>query len=291
MSPKKQDPLVTPPVMADPLCHICNKNRLNPEDKFNSTCRMESKCAASAMRDRRIIHRRDARSDENLSSDLVIESDRQTQDYLLCSTCEDDLNKGGEMWLLPLLSRYKGPFPFYDLLIRFPPDLVDGDATGYATAKNPEIHSHKLAHFAMRVFWKAAVHSWSGSQTDPMIDLGPYGEPTRRLTRGEAEFPQHMALIIGVLPPPAQLISFHCPYRAQRRSGTTFYSTSPAFNSALRWERRLMRHCGKAVLFATRSIRSSWLIYSTGIPKMISMVWAKARKAKNIEKWLIVEAG
>lgn len=35
MNQKKQDTLVIPPVMAGPkLCHLCNKNRLNPKDKF-----------------------------------------------------------------------------------------------------------------------------------------------------------------------------------------------------------------------------------------------------------------
>jgi hypothetical protein len=125
----------------------------------------------------------------SISSDLIIESDRQLQDYLLCCECEDNLNRGGESWLLPLLSQYKGPFPFYDLLTKYPPDAVDGEGAVYATIRNPEIQSDKLVHFAMGVFWKAAVHSWSGLRTEPMIDLGSYIEPVRKFLRGEAGFP------------------------------------------------------------------------------------------------------
>jgi hypothetical protein len=73
----------------------------------------------------------------SVSSDLVIESDRQLQDYLLCNDCEQNLNRGGETWLLPLLARYKGAFPFHELLTRVAPDVVDGDVEAYAAATKP----------------------------------------------------------------------------------------------------------------------------------------------------------
>jgi hypothetical protein len=222
----------------------------------------------------------------SVSSELVIESDRQLQDYLLCRNCEDNLNKGGEMWLLPLLSRYKGPFPFYDLLTKFLPDVIDGDAAGYAAVKNPEIHSDKLIHFAMGVFWKAAVHSWSGSRTEPMIDLGPYAEPIRKFLRGEADFPEHTALTIGVLPPPAQLISFHNPYQGSKKEwhNFLFYVSGIEFCLAV----------GKAVdatvretCFACNPAHPIIVVdFSADIQRIISSVWAKAHKAKNVQKWL-----
>jgi hypothetical protein len=59
----------------------------------------------------------------SVSSRIVIASDRQLQTDLLCLECEDVLNKGGEMWLLPLLARYEGSFPSYDLLLRTAPML------------------------------------------------------------------------------------------------------------------------------------------------------------------------
>lgn len=130
----------------------------------------------------------------SVGSNLVIETDRELQDYLLCVDCEDDLNKGGETWLLPLLSRYKGPFPFYDILSKVPPDVVDGDMAAYAASRNPEIHVDKLVHFSLGVFWKAAVHPWSSLRTGPMIDLGGYAEPIRKYLRGKAGYPKEIAL-------------------------------------------------------------------------------------------------
>src|SRR5271167_136953 len=124
-----------------------------------------------------------------ISSQLVIESSRQVQDYLLCLECEDCLNRGGETWLVPLLAQREGGFPFYDLLTRVGPAIIDDDVKGFAAANNPDIQPDKLTHFAMGVFWKAAVHSWSGSSTEPLIELGPYAEPIRRYLRGGTEFP------------------------------------------------------------------------------------------------------
>ena len=222
----------------------------------------------------------------SISSDLVIESDRQLQDYLLCLECEDSLNKGGETWLLPLLSRYNGPFPFYDLLTKFPPDIIAGDAAAYAAVKNSEIYSDKLIHFAMGVFWKAGVHSWSGSRTEPMIELGPYVEPIRTFLRGETRFPEHVALTIGVLPPPAQLISFHNPYRGSNSKwhNFLFYVSGIEFSLAV----------GKAVddavrenCFACNPARPIVVVdFSQDIKGIIKQVWANARKAKNVEKYL-----
>ncbi len=222
----------------------------------------------------------------SISSDLVIESDRQLQDHLLCRECEDNLNKGGETWLLPLLAQYQGPFPFYDLLTKVHPDVVDGDRAGYAAAKNPEIHADKLIHFAMGVFWKAASHSWSGSRTEPMIDLGPYAEPIRTFLRGETGFPEHVALMIGVLPPPAQLISFHNPYRGSNTEWQNFlfYISGIEFSLLVgdAVEGTLRESC-----FASNPARPIVVFdFSKDIEGIIKQVWTNARKAKNVEKYL-----
>jgi hypothetical protein len=46
-----------------------------------------------------------------LTNELMIETDRHLQGYLLGSDCENDLNKGGETWPMPLLASYQGTFP------------------------------------------------------------------------------------------------------------------------------------------------------------------------------------
>ena len=56
----------------------------------------------------------------SVMTELVIETARQVQDRLLCMDCEDLLNKGGEMWLLPLLARYEGLFRSTIFLRSFP---------------------------------------------------------------------------------------------------------------------------------------------------------------------------
>jgi hypothetical protein len=146
-----------------------------------------------------------------INPDFLGFSDRQIHTPLLCLDCEDILNKGGEGWLMPLLAEYDGKFPFHEILTRYPPDVTDGDAASYAGTRNADISCEKLAHFAMGVFWKAAVHSWRGGKTEPMIQLGPYREPVRTFLLGESAFPSHMTLTVGVLPAPTKLTSFELP--------------------------------------------------------------------------------
>src|SRR5260370_37989737 len=71
----------------------------------------------------------------SISSKVVMATDRQLQVYLLCSECEDRLNKGGETWLLPLLAQYEGPFPFYELLTKVPPDASFEEGAAYFVSK------------------------------------------------------------------------------------------------------------------------------------------------------------
>lgn len=125
-----------------------------------------------------------------LSPEIIIESDRMLHDYVFCDDCEDIFNKGGESWVLPLLARLETSFPLYDLLTKQAPSQVLDETKIYLAARNPEIQSGKLIHFAMGIFFKAAVHSWSGSKTEPWINLGPYTERLRTFVLGETPFPE-----------------------------------------------------------------------------------------------------
>jgi len=149
-----------------------------------------------------------------MTTEVIMQTSRQLQDHLLCKLCEDVLNVGGEQWLLPLLARIDQTFPLLGIVEKFPPDQVDGEWKGYAAFRNPEIEVDKLIHFAMGVYWKASVHSWTGSSREPRIELGPYREKVRTFLRGETSFPKHMALVVGILPRDKALISFNQPYRA-----------------------------------------------------------------------------
>ena len=126
---------------------------------------------------------------------VVMPTDRQTRDYLLCKDCEDILSQGGEEWIADKLATWDRTFPLYDLLTKQPPDFDEEGMTVYSAANNPEIRVDELTHFALGIFWKASVHSWSGSRTEPLIDLGPYSENVRTWLRNETRFPENIYLI------------------------------------------------------------------------------------------------
>jgi len=223
-----------------------------------------------------------------LTNTLVIETDRELQAYLLCRECDNDLNKYGETWLTPLLATIDGRFPFYDLLTKIPPDVVDNDVAGYAAAKNAEIDVDKIIHFAIGVFWKAAIHSWSGHRLDPVIDLGPYAERLRTFLRGETRFPDHVALTIGVLPrsKAQKLIAMTQPYRGSNRSWHNFLFYIPGIEFAI--------SVGKAVgeerrgeCFASNALHPIWVLdFSDDVRMVQRMMFGKARVAKNVKKYL-----
>jgi hypothetical protein len=220
------------------------------------------------------------------NSRLVIESSRQMQHPLLCRECEDILNKGGEGWILPLFARLNGPFPFHDLLTKMPPAVVDGNAKLYATAKNPEIDTAKLTHFAMGIFWKAAVHPWSGSETDPLIDLGGYAEPIRKYLRREGPFPAEMLLMIGVLPTPVKHIAFNAPYQgsSQKWLNFLFYVLGVEFTLLVG---KALTEDQQAASFTGNPQRLVLLVdFAPSVQDIAVDVMKKAHKAKNVEKYL-----
>ena len=94
---------------------------------------------------------------------IILPTDRQTKDYLLCQECEDVLNRGGEGWIADKLATWERTFPLYDILTEQKPSFDEDGGAVYLAAENPEIKVDKLAHFALGLFWKASVHSWSGS--------------------------------------------------------------------------------------------------------------------------------
>jgi hypothetical protein len=221
-----------------------------------------------------------------IRSDLVIESSRQVQDYLLCLDCEECLNEGGETWITPLLARREGPFPFYELLTKVAPDVVDGDLKGYATANNPDIYPDKLTHFAMGIFWKAAIHSWRGDTSEPSIDLGPYAEPIRKYLKGESGFPDRMALVIGVLPAPVKEISFHNPYRATSADYHLFLFYTLGIEYSLAVGKGVSAQLRESS-FACHPARPILLFdFSHDIRAIVGQAMTTAHKAKNVQRWL-----
>lgn len=140
----------------------------------------------------------DDESPMRVANDAVMLTDHQIQDYLLCLDCEDILNKGGETWVNPKLATIKASFPLYDLLMKVAPAFQDEKGGVYWAAQNPDIDVEKLTHFAIGIFWKAAVHTWKIGRETVRIQLGPYADPIRLWLRGECSFPMNVNLTVAV---------------------------------------------------------------------------------------------
>jgi hypothetical protein len=159
--------------------------------------------------------RRENASPIRVGDDVIMHTDRQVQTYLLCSDCEGVLNKGGEMWVNSKLARLKQGFPLYDLLTSVPPAFNTEGVDMYFAADNSQIDVEKLSHFAMGIFWKAAVHSWKARESRPSIQLGPYADAIRIWLRGESEFPKHVYLWVGISRPDKALSILSSPVEAK----------------------------------------------------------------------------
>jgi hypothetical protein len=158
---------------------------------------------------------------------FVIPTDRQTQDYLLCADCEAVLNSGGEQWILDKLATWERTFPLYDLLTKVPPFFDEDGMVVYFADQNPAIEVEKLAHFALGLFWKASVHSWSGDTTYPRINLGPYSEELRKWLRGQSTFPKYVYLIVVIERPQKAQITMNDPYEGVREGWRTHFVHVP----------------------------------------------------------------
>lgn len=150
-------------------------------------------------------------------------TDRQVAEYLLCSDCENVLSREGETWVIPRLATMDRSFPLFESLTKQPPALSEDGADIYCAANNPEIKAEKLAHFAMGMFWKAAVHSWRCDDRITNIELGPYAEGIRRWLLGEGRFPERICLQIAVSTPGRAQILFINPYEGRRSEWHSFF--------------------------------------------------------------------
>jgi hypothetical protein len=154
---------------------------------------------------------------------VVVPTDRQVQDHLLCSSCEDLLNKGGESWVNPKLATTAQSFPLYDILTSQPAAVDDGDNVVYFAANNPLFKCDALTHFAVGIFWKASVHSWKRGKVEPMIELGPYEDELRRWLLGETGFPDHICLVVELSKPARAQITLNPPFEKCREGWRTFF--------------------------------------------------------------------
>ncbi len=166
-----------------------------------------------------------------------------------------------------------------------PPYETEGDARMYATSKNPEIKVDKLLHFAMGIFWKASVHSWRGGETEPAIDLGKYGESVRTFLRGETSFPEHMALTVGVWPPPVAPFA-NVPYRGSAENVHNFLFAVPGINFALSVGNLVTRNMKQSSFSGSPLHPILVTNFSDGIARVNREIGAKAHKSQKVLKYV-----
>jgi len=164
---------------------------------------------------------------------VVMQTDRQMQDYLLCEECEDILNRGGEKWTNPKLARLNKTFPLYEILVKGPTGHADETGGIYFASSNPEIDVEKMTHFALGIFWKASVYSWKANERNPMIQLGPYGDLIRLWLRGERAFPEGVCLSVLVARPEQALIVLNGPSATSLRGWHAFLLNVPGVSFIL----------------------------------------------------------
>lgn len=194
-----------------------------------------------------------------VANDVVMLTDYQVQDYLLCLECEDILNKGGETWVNPKLATAKDGFPLYDLLMKGPAAFQDSMGGVYYAAENPHIDVKKLTHFAMGIFWKGAVHTWLVGRDKIKIELGPYAEPTRLWLRGERPFPSNVNLTLLMARPENTLVVLTGPTKQSTKRWHSFSLQVPGLLFTL--------HVGRVM---DSEIKSCCLYEDAGHPIFVS---------------------
>lgn len=124
---------------------------------------------------------------------------RQLRAHLLCADCEERFSKHGENWVLENSRRADGTFKLASILAQHQPAVfADGNATKvYHAAGISEVDRVSLAYFAASIFWRGSIHGWNADRTIP-VPLGPYSEQFRKFLLGEANFPEHVVLLLTV---------------------------------------------------------------------------------------------
>ncbi|MGB8801415.1 MAG: hypothetical protein WCC97_12060 [Candidatus Acidiferrales bacterium] len=218
------------------------------------------------------------------SSEVILASSRQLQHPLLCFDCEHILNSKGENWFVPQLARIDGEFPFFDLLTAYSPVVSDGDSSCYAAAQNPQIDVASVVHFAMGIFWKAAIHSWKGASDSPLIDLGRHVEPIRKYLLGDESWPADAVLMVGILPKPVKHIALYQPYQGSSEAKNNFLFYVPGVEFTLLLGQEITREQRTACFSANPNNPVIVVDFSPMLREIFRDVTKDAHRAANVQK-------
>jgi len=205
---------------------------------------------------------------------------------VFCSDCEGVFNHGGEAWLYPKIATPSG-FELLSIFDIHRPVVRDLDFSVYDGGQIPEIECEKLLHFGAGTFYKAAAHTWHIGGAISTITLGPYKEALRKFVRGEANFPNHMVLMVEIAAKPNPFLGVIPPIRMVQKDFCryVFYISGILYRLAV----------GKAIPADTHRISFSskeWKpIFlrddvSTDVTHIIKSLSVGSKKSKKLEEFL-----
>jgi len=151
-------------------------------------------------------------------------SSHQVKDYVLCHDCEQRFTKNGEDYVMRLVTKRDGRFPLLDALNEIPTPLKTPKSTGYTVAQTPAIDREKIAYFALSIFWRASVHTWTQENGEKIsIELGKkYNDEIRRYLLGETAIPRHANLLVAVCTDEESQKTFFAPEENQKVKDRSF---------------------------------------------------------------------
>jgi hypothetical protein len=184
-------------------------------------------------------------------------SSEQIRRHLLCSGCEQTLNRGGEAWMLHNCYRGRGQFRFRaDLRTRA---LLPGFDLEAYSAFEEEVS--KLSFFALSVVWRASLCDWfCRGEKYEQLNLGPYQNEIRKYLRGDSGVPHRVGVMVVLSNLERPLLAMSLPfsyriesYRCHRFHipGVTFVLTAGGAVSANVKDRLSIVQSPNAILIGT----------------------------------------
>jgi hypothetical protein len=152
----------------------------------------------------------------------AIQTSAQYAAHLLCHRCEQRFHANGEDWVLKHCWR-RTKFRLASLVASGKAVLTSSEASMYHANEIPGVNITALTYFSASMFWRAAVHNWSGRAIEPAIDLGRYAEELRKYLSSSAEFPQGCILLV-TLPPHSDPLKWMMHPFPKRAHGCHIYT-------------------------------------------------------------------
>ena len=166
------------------VCRLCRK--------WKSLCKSHYLGAA--------IHRlgrQDGKDAVMMTPKLILETQRHLWAHLLCSDCEQRLNKFGETPVLRLLDTGRWFSLLQRMLLVPTPVKVKDDVVTFS-GEALGIDTDALAHFALGLLWKGAVHKWpTVAKQTTSINLAGYKDKIRKYLLGRTGLPTGIFVIVA----------------------------------------------------------------------------------------------